>query len=128
VKIRSRFDNRRTVDVDARARNPLADDYRQINATTFAAASRKGPPPTLFNSGDLPPYTASGNPPSALLQLPWQLRHAAARADQAEWARLFNEYGPGTGDDAAVAMMFEPAVSDPANGDYERRMHDWLLS
>lgn len=125
VHARSQFDSNRIVQVDPRARNPLADDYKQVSATTFNAAARVSSPPTLFASGDVPPYTASGNDPEALLDLPWQLRHAAARADQKTWARLFEECGPGVAD-ADVAMMFVPEARDLANDDYRARFSAWL--
>src|SRR5438045_4076162 len=57
------------------ARNPLLDEHRSESVW-----EPKSPPPELFNSGAVPPYTASGNNPAELLRLPWQLRHAAAKA------------------------------------------------
>lgn len=100
------------------ARNPLLNE-RQANLGYMP----KAPAPTLFASGDTPPYTASGNPPSELLKLPWQVRHAAAKADQAEWARLFMEYDR---DDVDTSdLIFEPAVHDPGNDEYLTRFAAW---
>lgn len=111
------FASHKQVEVDEFARNPLVDDYLQVAPHM---SSRRSSAPTLFNSGDLPPYTASGNPPAALMQLPWQLRHAAAKADQATWARLFNEAG-----DPEYALMFCPEVRDPGNAEYASRVAAW---
>lgn len=113
---------------DAYARNPLADRHKaEGNSAVMAIAQRDSgrAAPTLFESGDLPRFTASGNPPSALLDLPWQLRHAAAAADQAEWARLFAEYGRGV-DGADIMVAFEPAADHPGNVDYRNRFSMWL--
>jgi hypothetical protein len=114
------FATNKTVKVDSHARNALVDDYTQV--APYMAA-RRSSAPTLFPGGDLPKATASGNPPSELLQLPWQLRHAAARADQAEWARLMNTYAGNP--DADIEMMFEPAADDPANWEYKARVSEW---
>lgn len=86
------------VTVDVHARNPLADDYRQVNPENYAISeSKAGPPPKMFAQGtaDLPAFTASGIEPSALLQLPYTARHAAAAMpDLASVHNLFeNEAG-----------------------------------
>lgn len=104
------------------ARNPLLDELRIQGRSTAGAA---GSAPTLFASGDLPPYTASGNPPSELLRLPWQLRHAAAKADQREWSRLFSEYADNP--EADIAILYEPAACDPANDEYRARFAAWRM-
>jgi hypothetical protein len=109
---------------DPFARNPAFDDLRARNKAVATIATREGPAPTLFGSGDLPRYTASGNPPAALLDLPWKLRHAAARASQPEWARLFAEYGKGV-PDGDVLAEFAPEAKDPANDDYTGRVRAW---
>lgn len=106
-----------------RALNPLMDELR-ADSDYYATRAASGDYPRLFASGDLPPYTASGNPPQKLMELPWQLRHAAAKADQAEWARLFNEYGSHN-PDADLAIMYEPAAADPANDEYRGRITAW---
>lgn len=110
---------------DPYAANPALDDLRASSPAAVQAAMASGEPvPTLFATGDVPPFTASGNDPRHLLRLPWQLRHAAARADQREWARLFSEYSKGV-PDADVAATFEPAAQDSANGDYIGRVQRW---
>lgn len=106
---------------DVYAANPLVDEVAPAIA---ALARREAPAPTLFPGGDLPAATASGNPPRDLMRLPWNLRHAAAKADQAEWARLMNEYA-GT-PDADVAALFDPATNDPGNLEYKARVGAWV--
>lgn len=115
---RSAFASNKTVEVDDFGRNPLVEDYLQVAPHMSA---HRATAPTLFATGDLPSYTASGNPPSALLNLPWQVRHAAAKADQAEWARIFSECA----DDAEYELMFGTAAHDPANDEYKQRVSNW---
>jgi hypothetical protein len=110
----------RLVQIDPYAPNPLLDDLRQSNGQTVQAATRGGPPPTLFSGGDVPPYTASGNDPRALMKLPWMVRHAAAKANAAGWARIFDEYA---NDPDAAAMSAE--AQDYGNSEYLQRMNDW---
>jgi len=49
------------VRIDPWAANPIVDGLQAKNPATYAAALADGPPPTLFESGDLPPFTASGD-------------------------------------------------------------------
>lgn len=51
------------------ARNPLVVAVASSNPRAYADASARGPPPTLFAGGDLPPFTASGLDPNMLLQV-----------------------------------------------------------
>lgn len=107
---------------DAFAANPHVED---LSAALRSVATRDtGPAPTLFPGGDLPRATASGNPPSQLMNLPWKLRHAAAEASQAEWAMLMNNYGKGV-PDADLLAEFDPAAHHPGNADYEGRVRAW---
>ncbi|MCU1668049.1 MAG: hypothetical protein JWP40_976 [Blastococcus sp.] len=46
----------------------------------LAAARKVGPEPTLFATGNLPPFTASGLDVSQLRSVPWQARPAMATA------------------------------------------------
>jgi hypothetical protein len=108
------------------ARNPLADELK--TNPMYAARAQRTRPPTLFLSGDLPLTTASGNSPSDLLRLPWQMRHAAAKADQGEWARLMNQFGSGDDESVQYGLMFDAAVRDPGNDDYASRIQDWVYS
>ena len=84
------------VTVDGYSRNEPADEYRQVNADTYAVASQKaGPPPKAFQGGhaDLPAFTASGVDPQLLLQLPYRCRHyTAADGDAATVHGIFEQY------------------------------------
>lgn len=111
---------------DPFARNPAVDDVAEQSPAAYRAALTERPPPGLFPAGDLPAYTASGNAPRALLNLPWKLRHAAARADATEWARLFTEYASGI-PDADVLAEWDPAADDPANREYLERVRAWAV-
>jgi hypothetical protein len=103
------------------ARNPLAAE--RMTNPVYAQLAQRSPAPTLFANGDVPPFTSSGNDPKALLELPWQLRQAAARADQQEWARLFADYAH---DDVGLSdLLFEPAAAHPENAAYAHRVADW---
>ena len=88
------------VRIDPYAANPLADDYREVNAATYAAAlSEGGPPPKMFSAGtsDTPAFTASGLDPKLLLKLPYTARHAVAAEP----------------DLATVHGIFEQSADDP---------------
>ncbi len=84
--------------------NPVAAEVRKRNRVLASRAALSGAPePTLFATGDLPAFTASGIDPQALLQVPWQARPAVASATtQAEAYQLVQTYsGPG-GEDLAA--------------------------
>ncbi len=88
------------VRIDPYGANPLADDYEQVNAATYAAAlSEGGPPPKMFSAGtsDTPAFTASGLDPKLLLKLPYTARHAVAAEP----------------DLATVHGIFEQSADDP---------------
>lgn len=99
------------------ARNPRL-------AAMHGQSTPASPAPTLFPGGDLPAATASGHDPRELLQLPACVRHAAAKADQAEWARLMNSYATGDPDDDIGALL-DPASADHGNTDYQDRFSAW---
>lgn len=110
---------RPTRDGEPFALNPHLEAMRAKGLTPGTGAS-----PTLFPAGDLPQFTASGNDPKDLLHLPACLRHAAAKADAAEWARLFNSFATGSPDDD-LAAQFDPAAQDVGNLEYEDRFRAW---
>ncbi len=58
--------------------NPYVTDLSVTYPGVFEAASQRQAAPTLFAGGDLPPFTASGLKPEALMDLPFTMRHAAA--------------------------------------------------
>lgn len=81
VEIRSLIAPPALVSIDPYGRNPLAEDYRQVNKTTYdLAVSKAGMPPKMFTGGtaDLPLFTASGLDVALLLKLPYGARHYAA--------------------------------------------------
>ena len=84
--------------------NPVAAEFRARNQVLASRAALSGTSePTLFTTGDLPAFTASGIDPQALLQVPWQARPAVASATtHAEAYQLVQTYsGPDAEDQAA---------------------------
>jgi hypothetical protein len=112
-------------DPRAYAANPLLDDLReagQAGSTVYAAADRfAGEPPTLFETGDVPPVTASGLDPRQLLAAPWYARHPlAAAATPAEAAEILDDVsGPGH-----LTAEYRAHVG---NADYESRVREWAM-
>jgi hypothetical protein len=110
--------------VSARHRNPLVA-LAMLGSPGRVAAASSDPVPTLFQTGDLPPFCASGIDPKLLLQVPWQARHALAAAPtQAAAYRLLQEYSGPEAEDAAeidFGQSFE-------NADYERRVREWQVT
>ncbi len=97
--------------------NPIVDGLKAKNPATFAAALADGPPPTLFQSGDLPPFAASGVDVQTLMRLPFGVRHFAATATTAgEVLHLIETYA---GDPDATA-------DSPGLADYLMRVADWI--
>lgn len=125
----SLFDSYRQVTVDEYGLNPVLDDMRQIHPEKHAAGVAAGdPPPSLFVTGNLPVYTASGLPVTALSALPWSARIPAARADHAEATQIINYFTPGGGRDraelAAEALMF--FRNHEGNREYIGSVTSWL--
>jgi hypothetical protein len=104
------------------AANPLVEKARAEQPRHYEAAMGEGPKPTLFVAGDVPVYVASGADPSLLLKLPWQARHAAARASAAELAQMFETYGGPDGDLNAQLDLGGHAE----NAMYAQRVQNWL--
>lgn len=106
---------------DAYAANPLVDEIRSRNPALYAAALADGPPPQLFESGALPPFTASGVDPMLLARLPWQARLAAASApDRGEVLEIIEET---QGDPGGAALSF---AHHPGVDAYAARVRAWL--
>jgi hypothetical protein len=61
------------LDIDRYSLNPGRDHFAQILGGDVAANA-----PTMFGSGDLPSFTASGLDPQVLRLVPWYYRHTAA--------------------------------------------------
>jgi hypothetical protein len=107
-----------TVMVDPWSVNPLLDDANQsVPALVRAATTTNGEPPTMFDSGDFPPFTGSGIDPRFLASMPWKIRHAAAMDPNATRVLTWVEQ---YGHDATVEM--------PTDGqsNYISRFRSWL--
>lgn len=111
------------VTVDVYGLNPVAEDLKQVAPQQYAAALARSPLPTLFVTGDLPLFTASGMDPELLLQLPWVARHAAASASLSDANELFETYGAPTAETWDASLM--AFCLDPAVVGYENRMRAW---
>jgi hypothetical protein len=109
--------------VDAMARNPLVDQVR-ASARAERVAAPGGSTPTLFASGDLPAFTASGIPPSALLEVPWQARHAMAAASTSAEAYAIQAECSGSDAEQTAQMLYG---DHPGNGDYADRVERWRV-
>jgi hypothetical protein len=103
--------------------NPLVAELARSQPALFAVASAEGPPPTLFASGDLPPFVASGDERvrAALPRIPWQARHAVAgERDGARALAIVEDVSGPAGDVAADAYAGHPGV-----GAYQDRVRAW---
>lgn len=113
-----RFGHPSATDVSALARTP----------SCLAKARAAAPEPTLFGGGalDLPPFTASGIDPQALLQVPWQARHALASAGTPREAyAILNEFS-GLGAEAAETVAVTAFGGHPGNAEYAQRVDQWV--
>lgn len=113
------------------ATNPLVDSLlaqpygQQIVNDACAAAG--GQAVTLFESGDLPPFTASGIDPSVLAALPWRARHAIAEEpDQQSALELVEAVSGPDGD--AVASTDQRFAGNASLGGYLARFNGWVSS
>lgn len=116
------FNNAVEVTIDAAGPNPLLEDVAQTIPWCYEQAVQAGDlPPTVFNSGDLPPFTASGLDPKLLLELPWQVRHyAAASESRAEVLALVEQY-------AEDPTVVDGAYTTAGTENYLDRMRAWLV-
>ncbi len=118
VTMRSAFNPTTTVHIDPWSPNPLLDDAKQAQpALVDLARKTNGDPPSMFESGDLPPFTASGVDPQHLTRLPFRTRHAAAtEPSPAAVLRMVETHGP------------DPDAQAPSPGldEYRNRMSGWL--
>lgn len=108
--------------VDVMARNPLV---AQIRAQAMAGEITvpTSPAPALFANGDdLPTFTASGISPTALLEVPWEARHAmAAAATTAEAYAIQADVQENGNNPLEYA-------DHPGNADYRQRVAKWQAS
>ncbi len=102
--------------------NPVAAEFRARDRELVNRAAQTGAPePTLFSTGDLPPFCASGIDPQVLLQVPWQVRPALASAPtQAKAYELIETYS-GPGAENRAAWDFRDVEEN-----YRNRYNDWL--
>lgn len=106
------------------ALNPMVERVMASSPTTYRHGVSAAAAPTLFRSGDLPVYTASGIDPQALLGVPWMARHPIAAAKTLAEAQDLIEFvsGPDGEDNARADGM----GYHPGNRDYEVRVNYWL--
>ena len=105
------------VAVDPYSANPVVDGFKAQSPALYAAALLEGPPPTLFECGDLPPFTTSGVDTMYLTWVPFGVRHHAAVAQsRGEVLQLIEDFGK------------DPSGSVDSDGlsAYLRRVSDWL--
>lgn len=103
--------------------NPLGDDARAALAKANLQAS--SPPPTLFASGDLPTFTASGIPVDQLLDVAWFARHALAAAPtQADAFEIYQRCTTGDAMSSGEELADEYSTH-PSNQAYAARVKAW---
>jgi hypothetical protein len=114
----------RFVSIDVFAANPVLDDLRQVDPARLAAAQeRNGPPPTLFQTGDLPLATASGIDPQLLTGVPYVARHALMNASAADAVAILEQFGAATPDAWETALLAH--CLDQGVLSYEHRLQAW---
>ena len=108
----------------AYARNPLVDTVR-AQALAQHRPSPSGSVPTLFASGDLPTFTASGIPPQALLDVPWEARHQMAAAATPAEAYEIAASCQGSDAETTAQMLYG---GHEGNADYRERVEKWQVA
>jgi hypothetical protein len=117
IAFTSAFTNQ-SVLLDPWAANPLLDDAKAVAGPTVALArATGGDPPTMFSTGDLPLFLASGVDPRFLNVLPWRTRHAAAMNPDATTVLGYIE---------DYANDPDASLPSPGLAEYICRFHDWL--
>jgi hypothetical protein len=102
------------------ASNPILFEMQRDKPALVNAAMAENPnPPRLFDSTDLPPFTASGLPPQQLASLPWPLRRPVAEAATLSAAY---ELVQGTDDVKLLELRYSQA-----NAPYVSAMSQWLM-
>ena len=92
-----------------------------LNAAVTASG---GHVPTLFATGDTPPFLASGEDPALVLRVPWQARHAlAAESDRGRVLEMLQEL---SGPEGVVAAS--EYAHHPSNSDYQARVNQWVMA
>lgn len=98
---------------------------REREPNMFAAAMARGPAPSMFHSGPVPPFLASGADPKLLNRLPEEIRHYAAKAGVEEFGRLIAQYADKPDADVEVRLFEPQACGDEGWGDYLARVREW---
>lgn len=113
------WENNKRVAGNPYAANPLIDVVKAQHPELITAQSKLSPMPTMFVTGDLPPFTASGIDPEILNQFPWSQRHAMATdPDRAHVLRMLEEY----------ADQPDYVFSSSGLTEYVDRVWQWLLA
>lgn len=103
--------------------NPLVEDIFAGRPALYRNSVRAAEMPTLFPSGDLPVYTASGIDPTMLLDVPWSARHAVAAArTQAEAYDLIQSV---SGPDGEGMAQVTGLANNSGNREYQMRVDAW---
>jgi hypothetical protein len=100
--------------------NPARDFYSQLLS---GVATLVGDPPSMFGSGDLPVFTASGLDPSMLRWVDWAHRHSAAVAETRSQVLLLIEQGLAG---AVTVDDFQSAEGVALWGAYWQRVTAWV--
>jgi hypothetical protein len=102
------------------ALNPLLEIETQNRPNLVNLAKSEAPAPTMWATGDLPPFTVSGLDPEMLRYVPWQARHAAAaEPDKAKVLKMI-ENNPETVEQETTLQEHEGLAA------YRQRMQRWL--
>lgn len=104
--------------------NPAVDEAAQRGLFGSSVMASRGQVPTLFASGDLPSYCASGMSPQVLASVPWPSRHPIAAAATMQEAQELLEAV--SGPDGWLVSQMEH-LGHPQNGDYRQRVSDWVM-
>ncbi|YCK81225.1 hypothetical protein M1D89_19470 [Arthrobacter sp. D3-18] len=105
---------------DPTALNPLYELELQQRPDLVEIAIKEAPIPTMWATGDLPPFTASGIDPEMLRHVPWQARHAAAaEPDRAKVLGMIDNYQGGAEQDI-IEVEHEGLAA------YRVRMQRWM--
>jgi hypothetical protein len=97
--------------------NPLVEALKRNQPAVHAIASRERPAPTMWHTGNLPPFTASGADPSVLLQLPPGARHMGATLPTRAALMAFVDQYAGAPDGTIVRS--------PGWDEYQARVTNW---
>lgn len=114
-------------DAESMSRNPLVDRLRRDRPDLYRLAAAAGPAPTMFVSGDLPPFTASGIDPALLLKVPARARHIlAAEPERGRALALIEELaGEDIGVDDDMRSYEGRGEAREAWRAYEARVRTW---